>query len=105
MAESGFLEWFGAFVDGRFVATMGLCVREGVGRCQAVATLPAHRRRGLSSTLVHDVCAHGFERMGAREIWIMTDEDSAAARVYRSVGFGDSERISSLSTSTRAREL
>ncbi len=101
MVESGFLSWFGSFIEGRLVATMGLCVQQGVGRCQAVATLPAFRRQGTASTLVHDVCAYGFERMGAAEIWIMTGEDNAAARVYRSVGFEDSERVSSLSISTR----
>jgi ribosomal protein S18 acetylase RimI-like enzyme len=101
MTESGFMQWFGAFARERLVAGMGLCVQQGVGRCQAVATSPSDRRQGHSSTLVHDVSAYGFERMGATEIWIMTDEDNPAARVYRAVGFEDAERVASLSMSRR----
>ena len=49
--------WFGAFSCGEMVATMGLFVQGGLGRCQGVATAPGHRRKGCCSTLIHAVCS------------------------------------------------
>lgn len=93
-------QWFGAFCRGEMAATMGLFVWGGLGRCLGVATAPGHRRKGWCSTLVHAVCSYGFAQMGVEQIVIMTTPGSAAARVYESVGFKLSERVSSLSIST-----
>jgi hypothetical protein len=49
--------------------------------------------------LIHTVCSYGFAQMGVEQIVIMTSSGSAAARVYESVGFKLSERVSSLSVS------
>lgn len=98
----GYGKWFGAFDASGCVATMGIFVRDGVARCQSVATLPAYRRKGYSSTLLHGACEHAFREMGAREIVIMTDADNPAARVYTSVGFRIEERVASLSLSRTA---
>ncbi|MCA9247619.1 MAG: GNAT family N-acetyltransferase, partial [Planctomycetales bacterium] len=100
LVNRGVGQWFGAFRGDDMVATMGLFVREGLGRCQGVATAPEHRRQGCCSTLLHGVCSHGFAQMGAEQIVIMTAADNAAARVYESVGFQQSERVSSLSMAT-----
>ena len=91
--------WFGTFSGGEMVATMGLFVQDGLGRCQGVATAPGHRRQGCCSTMVHAVCSYGFAHMGLERIVIMTTPGSAAARVYESVGFTLRERVSSLSIS------
>jgi GNAT superfamily N-acetyltransferase len=72
MVEAGQGRWFGAFHDDSMVAGMGLFVDEGVGRCQAVATAPSHRRQGVATTLVHHVGETGLDEMGAREIIIIT---------------------------------
>jgi ribosomal protein S18 acetylase RimI-like enzyme len=101
LVEQGHGKWFGAFEGAECVATMGVFVRDGLGRCQSVATLPQYRRRGYCSTLVHDSCDHAFREMGAREIVIMTDVDNPAAGVYMSVGFRIEERVASLSISKR----
>lgn len=101
VAREGFL-WFGAFYRDTMVATMGLFVEGGLGRCLGVATAPEHRRTGCCSTLIHAVCSYGFAQMGVEQIVIMTTPGSAAARVYESVGFKLSERVSSLSISAKA---
>ena len=98
----GLGRWFGAFFGNKMVATMGLIVQDGLGRCQGVATAPEHRRQGYCRTMVHAVCSYGLEHLGAEQIVIMTTPGSAAARVYESVGFTLRERVSSLSISVSA---
>ena len=92
--------WFGAFRRGEMVATMGLFVQNGLGRCQGVATAPGHRRKGYCSTMVHAVCSYGYAQMGVEQIVIMTEPGTAARRVYEAVGFKLTERVSSLSIAT-----
>jgi RimJ/RimL family protein N-acetyltransferase len=103
LVEAGHGKWFAAFHRSRCVATMGVFVRDGLARCQSVATRPEFRRQGYCSTLVHDVCDHAFDAMQASEIVILTDSRNPAARVYESVGFRVEERVASLSISTRGR--
>ena len=104
LTRNGFGNWFGAFIDGEMVATMGLFVKKGLARCQGVATARAHRRKGYCSTLVHEVCSYGFTRMGTQQVVVMTEPDTPAERIYESVGFTVGERVSSLST-TSGEEL
>ncbi len=101
VGRGGFL-WFGAFCRSTMVATMGLFVEGGLGRCLGVATASGHRRKGCCSTLIHAVCSYGFAQTGVEQIVIMTTPGSAAARVYESVGFTLRERVSSLSISAEA---
>jgi RimJ/RimL family protein N-acetyltransferase len=105
MVGRGYGKWFGAFDGANCVATMGIFVRDGVARCQSVATLPEYRRKGYCSTLVHGACEHAFREMGAREIVIMTDVGNPAAQVYMAVGFRIEERVASLSRSRATGEL
>ncbi|HMI86138.1 MAG TPA: GNAT family N-acetyltransferase [Polyangiaceae bacterium] len=100
MVGAGLGQWFGAFLGDKLVADMGLFVDGGIGRCQAVATAPSFRRQGICAAMVHEVCSFGLRHMKAREIFMMTALSSAAARVYRSVGFEDCEHVASLSFST-----
>jgi len=101
LASAGHIRWFGTFYRDEMVATMGLFVKDGLGRCLAVATSPQHRRNGYCSTMVYEVCSYGFAEMGAEEIVIMTTPETAAARVYQSIGFRLKERFASLSISTK----
>jgi hypothetical protein len=40
---------------------------------------------------VHHVSRYGLDELGAHTLVIVTDPDSSAIRVYRSVGFADTE--------------
>ena len=64
--EAGHGAWFGAFVDGTMMSTMGL-VRAGAGlaRFQNVETHPDARGRGLAGTFVHHVSHYGFGDLDA----------------------------------------
>jgi ribosomal protein S18 acetylase RimI-like enzyme len=92
LVEAGHGGWWGAFVDGRLVATMGLLrAGDGLARFQSVETHPDFRGRGLAGTLVHRVSRYGFDELGARTLVMVADPDYLAVRIYRSVGFADTE--------------
>jgi ribosomal protein S18 acetylase RimI-like enzyme len=92
MAESGTGAWWGAFVGDRLLSSMGLfAASPGLARFQQVQTHPDARGRGLAGTLVHRVSRYGFEDLGATTLVMVADPEYLAIRVYRSVGFEDTE--------------
>jgi len=92
LTESGQGAWFGAFVDGRLLSGMGLFRADGdLARFQSVETHPDARGRGLAGTLVHHVAGYGFDTLGARTLVMVADPAYLAIRVYRSVGFAETE--------------
>jgi ribosomal protein S18 acetylase RimI-like enzyme len=89
---SGAGTWWGAFVGERLVSSMGLFLASpGLCRFQEVKTHPQMRGSGLAGTLVHEVSRYGFEELGATTLVMVADPDYLAIRVYRSVGFEDTE--------------
>ena len=94
LVADGHGRWFGAFEDGRLVSSMGLFrASEGLARFQSVETHPDARRRGLAGTLVHHVSRFGLDELGARTLVMVADPTYDAIRLYRSVGFTDSETL------------
>jgi len=93
LVDAGYGAWWGAFEDGRLSASMGLFTASpGLARFQNVKTHPDARGRGLAGTLVHRVSRYGFDELGARTLVMVADPDYLAIRIYRSVGFADTER-------------
>lgn len=93
LVEEGQGRWWGAFVDDRLVASLGIFrAGEGLARFQSVKTHPDHRGRGLCGTLVHRASLDAFETLGARRLAMVADPDYSAIRVYRAVGFVDGGR-------------
>jgi GNAT superfamily N-acetyltransferase len=92
-AEAGHGAWFGAFLAGRLAASMGIFeAGSGVARFQEVKTHPDARGQGLAGTLVHAAGRHALDEMGAATLVMVADPDYLAIRIYRSVGFADTER-------------
>lgn len=90
--EAGLGGWFGAFVDGEMLSGLGLFTDgSGLGRFQDVETAASARRRGLAATLVHHASLVGLRNYAMRELVMVADPDYAAIRIYRSLGFTDSE--------------
>ncbi len=88
LVGAGLGHWWGGFVDGRLVASMGIFrAGEGLARFQSVKTHPDHRGRGIAGTLVHAASRDALETLGARTLVMVADPDYLAIRVYRSVGF------------------
>jgi len=91
MTEAGNGAWFGAFIDGRLLAQLGLITDgDGIARYQNVETHPAARSQGLAGTLVWRAGQHGLGD-GASTLVMVADPHDVAIRVYRSVGFADAE--------------
>jgi ribosomal protein S18 acetylase RimI-like enzyme len=93
LVEQGYGAWWGAFEGDRLLSSMGLFTASpGLARFQSVKTHPDARGRGLAGTLVHRVSRYGFEELGATTLVMVADPDYLAIRIYRSVGFADTER-------------
>ena len=93
LVDAGYGAWWGAFEDGRLLASMGLFTASpGLARFQNVKTRPDARGRGLAGTLVHRVSRYGFDELGAHTLVMVADPAYLAIRIYRSVGFADTER-------------
>jgi GNAT superfamily N-acetyltransferase len=91
ITEAGNGAWFGAFLDGKLLAQLGLVTDgDGIARYQNVETHPEARRRGLAGTLVWRAGQYGLSS-GANTLVMVADPHDAAIRVYRSVGFADAE--------------
>jgi ribosomal protein S18 acetylase RimI-like enzyme len=93
LVEQGYGAWWGAFDGDVLLSSMGLfTASEGLARFQNVKTHPDARGRGLAGTLVHRVSRYGFDELGAHTLVMVADPDYLAIRIYRSVGFTDTER-------------
>ncbi|MCW2768399.1 MAG: GCN5-related N-acetyltransferase [Nocardioides sp.] len=92
LVEGGAGAWLGAFEAGTMLSGLGI-FRAGdqLARYQDVETHPAARGNGLAGTLVHAAAQHARDRLGARTMVIVADPDYHAIRIYRGVGFRDSE--------------
>jgi ribosomal protein S18 acetylase RimI-like enzyme len=92
LVDAGYGAWWGAFEDGRLLASMGLFTASpGLARFQNVKTHPDARGRGLAGSLVHRVSRFGFDELGAHTLVMVADPEYLAIRIYRSVGFADTE--------------
>lgn len=92
LQEAGRGSWFGAFDGGRMVSGLGVFTDgQGVGRYQSVDTHPEHRRQGLAGTLVHLAGRYALDVLGVRTLVIVADPAYHAIKIYRSVGFTDTE--------------
>ncbi len=93
LSESGVGSWFGAVVDGRIVATLGIFSGGGgIARYQNVETDPAFRRRGLARALLWHASGHAARELGAHTVVIVAVPNYHAIDLYRSAGFRDAEK-------------
>ena len=88
LTEAGHGTWWGAYVDGRLVASLGIfAAGEGLARFQSVKTLAGFRSQGLAGALVVAASRQAFADLGAERLVMAADPTYSAIRVYRSVGF------------------
>jgi GNAT superfamily N-acetyltransferase len=92
LCAAGHARWFGAFDGERLQASLGLASDgSGVARFQNVQTAPEDRNQGIASTLVHRASRYGFDELGAHTLVMVADPSYLAIRIYRSLGFSDTE--------------
>lgn len=106
ICERGDAVWFGAYEGDRLRSSLGL-VHDGSGlaRYQSVGTHPDSRGRGLASTLVHHAARYGFDVLGAERLVMVADPGYLAIRIYRSLGFADTETQVQLTRAPAATSL
>lgn len=90
MSAAGHGHFWGAFLENKLAASLGLFFWQGVGRFQWVGTHPEFRRRGLCGTLVHHVAKLGLEKV--QTLVMVADPEYVAAGIYESVGFKPTEK-------------
>lgn len=87
---------FGAFLDGKLVADLGIYFEDGVARYQSVVTDSEYRRQGICATLVYESGKHALDNWRVNTLAMEADPDYHAAKVYESVGFTPVENSYSL---------
>jgi ribosomal protein S18 acetylase RimI-like enzyme len=88
--------WWGAFVGGELVGSLGLFANDGLGRYQDVVTHPGWRRQGIARALLCTAGRDALARGVAKRVVIVAMLGSDAARLYRSVGFAPADVSSEL---------
>lgn len=92
MAASGLGFWFGAFLEEKLVADLGIFSTGSLGRFQNVGTHPDYRRRGICGALVHQASLFALDKMKVETLVMVADQDYHALGIYESVGFISKER-------------
>lgn len=85
MVAAGDALFVGAFAGEDLVSDLGIVLCEDAARYQSVATLAAHRRKGLASHLLQ-VAGEWAATRGATRWVIIAEPGSDAARLYRNCG-------------------
>lgn len=86
--------WWGAFIDGELVGSLGLFFFGNVGRFQSIVTREDQRNKGICRTLLTEVVKR---TAGMRDRLVMVaDEAHHAIRIYESLGFVRQARIGNL---------
>ena len=92
LVEAGHGKWFGAFEGERLQSSLGLMFDgKGLARFQTVQTHPDDRNKGIASTLVHRASTYGLTEGGATKLVMVADPEYLAIRLYRALGFTDTE--------------
>ncbi len=95
--DAGQGTWYGAFLQGRMVGTLGLFRTDNMAaRFQVVATHPETRRQGVCGTLVYQVAKAALARPDVESLVMLADSEYHAARIYESVGFEAAETFQGL---------
>jgi ribosomal protein S18 acetylase RimI-like enzyme len=92
MSTSGHGDWYGAFIEGKLVADLGLYHQDGTGRFQDVETNHHFRRRGIARTMIVEASRQAKEKYNLHTLVIVAEEDSSPAGLYTSLGFDFAEK-------------
>lgn len=97
LVARGLGQRYAAFVGDELVSTAAVFVTHaGIARFQSVETHRDHRRRGLAAAVVHAAGEHALATYGTGVLVIAADHDGDAIRIYRRLGFADTERHNTL---------
>ena len=96
MIVKGYGLWFGAYLEEELVGGLGIFTDRNVGRFQIVSTHPDYQRKGVCGALVYQSAQYAFKSMGVESLVMIADEAYHAAKIYESVGFKPTEKLTGL---------
>ena len=96
MARMGIGQWFGAYTGTTLVADLGIYFDDRIGRFQNVETHEDFRRRGICRTLVYEVSQWAIKERPQVTLVIEADTKEIAGQIYASMGYQESERLTSV---------
>lgn len=85
--------WYGAYLAGELVASLGVFWAETLARFQIVVTHPKARRQGICGTLVHHASVRALALPEVEALVMIADTEYHAARIYEAVGFSPAEQL------------
>ncbi len=94
--EKGEGDWFGGYLGGELVASIGIFYLDNTARFQVVVTVPSARRKGICGTMVHFIAEMTLARSEIDTLVMLADEEYHAAKIYESVGFLPTEHLQGL---------
>jgi ribosomal protein S18 acetylase RimI-like enzyme len=92
MVVAGLGDWFGAFADRKLVADLGIFHTNSVGRFQSIQTHPEYRRQGIAGALIYEAAGQTQARHNLHTLVIVAEQASNPARLYKSLGFQQTEQ-------------
>jgi hypothetical protein len=90
----GLGDWWGAFIDGEQVGSLGLFFLDGIGRFQSIVTREQDRNKRVCKTLVSQVIRRTAGR--SDRLVMVADEAYHAGKIYEALGFEERGRTGSL---------
>jgi GNAT superfamily N-acetyltransferase len=87
MSEAGLGDWYGASIDGRLVADLGVFHDKDLGRYQSVETHPDFRRQGIAGSLIYEAGRQAIARYDLHTLVMIAEQGASPARLYESLGF------------------
>tara|TARA_R110002096_G_scaffold44526_10_gene120336 strand:- start:2311 stop:3102 length:792 start_codon:yes stop_codon:yes gene_type:complete len=86
-------EWYGAYLGGEQIASLGVFRSGASARFQIVVTAEKARRQGVCGTLVHHASVQALAHPTTEKLIMVADTEYHAARIYESVGFSPAESL------------
>lgn len=89
-------KWFGAYVDGQLVGSLGLLWSNELAGFQRMVVTPKHRNQGVCSTLIYAVTDWILNNLKVDHMVIWSEKHSSAAKIYLSCGYRFQEDLFAL---------
>ena len=87
MEKAGLGHWYGGYLNGELVASLGIFHGNKIGRFQTVSTDPKYQRQGFCQTLVYESSRQALASGHVETLVMCADPEYHAIKIYESVGF------------------
>jgi len=96
LVDKGYAFRYGAFLDNKLVADLGILFENGLARYNLVATHRDFQRQGICQTLIYESALDLKKHVDIKKFVIVADDNYHAQVVYKKAGFTAAETNYSL---------